>query len=87
MTRQFGNILVLAATFMSDHLAWLIQKDELLRLLNRTVNFLSSLEPISTTLAEDVRILKGVRNQVEGSSRSSVDMPHIGSSFGSMGNR
>ena len=61
---QFGNMLVLAATYRSRHLSWLVTKDELLTLLRRTIDFLSSLAPISTTLAVDAQILAHIKERI-----------------------
>ena len=62
-SRQFGNMLVLAATYQSKHLSWLLAKDDLPALMNRTINFLNSLAPISTTLAEDALLLTHIRDK------------------------
>jgi len=57
---QFGNMLVLAATYRS-HLGKLVDKANFLRLLDRTINFLSELGAISTTLQADAEILQHVK--------------------------
>ena len=64
ISSQFGNMLVLAATYQSRHLSWMVSKDELLKLLCRTIDFLSSLAPISTTLAVDAQLLTHIRERV-----------------------
>ncbi|KAA6413467.1 MAG: hypothetical protein FRX48_03213 [Lasallia pustulata] len=59
---QFGNMLVLAATYRS-HLGYLVPYEELARLLERTITFLRRLRDISKTLEQDCMILEAV-NQV-----------------------
>ena len=75
-------MLVLAATFRSKHLSFLIPQPDLLRLLNRTIDFLESLGPISTTLAKDASLLRVIKDRLDGHPRGSVDM-RLTSSFGS----
>ena len=77
-------MLVLAATYRSGHLSWLIEKDDLLSLLNRTINFLMSQAPVSTTLFTDATLLKHIKDKIEGTAKSSVEVPQPTSSFGSM---
>ena len=62
---QFGNMLVLAATYKSSQLNWLMPKSTLISLLQRTIKFLDTLSPISTTLRADAEILKNVLSIVE----------------------
>ena len=57
---QFGNMLVLAATYRS-HLGKLVEKHNFIRLLDRTIAFLRELAPISTTLETDASILQNVK--------------------------
>ncbi|MCJ1405752.1 hypothetical protein MMC11_008982 [Xylographa trunciseda] len=57
---QFGNMLVLAATYRS-HLGKFVDRTNLLRLLDRTITFLSELSSISSTLEKDAETLKYVR--------------------------
>ena len=59
-------MLVLAATYRSSNpeLSKLVNKQELLRLLDRTIHFLRRLKNISETLKEDSRILEVVRQVV-----------------------
>ena len=57
---QFGNMLVLAATYRS-HLGKLVEKHNFIRLLDRTIAFLRELAPISTTLETDASILQSVK--------------------------
>lgn len=54
--RQFGNMLVLSATYMSS-LKELVDTQLLERLLRRTIGFLVQSENISPTLRADARIL------------------------------
>lgn len=58
--RQFGNILVLAATYHAG-LTDLISRHELEMLLNRTLDFLGRWQPISPSLAKDAEILRSVQ--------------------------
>lgn len=56
---QFGNMLVLSATYMSG-LRQLIERDELEMLLKRTIRFLAQSKDISPTLRADAQILSGI---------------------------
>lgn len=56
---QFGNMLVLSATYMSN-LSRLVDADELERLLQRTIKFLAMYKDISPTLMADAQILSGI---------------------------
>uniref|UniRef100_A0A093V4I9 Sterol regulatory element-binding protein ECM22 n=1 Tax=Talaromyces marneffei PM1 TaxID=1077442 RepID=A0A093V4I9_TALMA len=56
---QFGNMLVLSATYMSN-LNRLVDADELERLLQRTIKFLAMYKDISPTLMADAQILSGI---------------------------
>ncbi|KAL9614805.1 MAG: hypothetical protein Q9167_000715 [Letrouitia subvulpina] len=60
---QFGNMLVLAATYKSN-LSFLIPRSRLEHLFNRTINLLRGLRPISDTLYEDAKILEILRRVV-----------------------
>jgi hypothetical protein len=60
---QFGNMLVLAATYNS-HLRKLIKKEKLLNLLDRTIDFLRRHTNISPTLKKDAEILTDVKTQL-----------------------
>lgn len=62
--RQFGNMLMLAATHQSKHLSWLVTKDDLLAVLHRTIKFLNSISPISITLAIDALLLTQIRDTI-----------------------
>ena len=75
---QFGNMLVLIATQRS-WLSHLLDKREVVRLLDRTIRFLSSLAPISTTLAADADILKNLKFYYY------TNEPQASSSFSSTG--
>jgi hypothetical protein len=66
VSSQFGNMLVLAATFNADLKSTttgkpLVEEPELKRLLDRTVRFLKLNEAISPTLERDAKILEHVR--------------------------
>ncbi|KAB8212798.1 hypothetical protein BDV33DRAFT_231553 [Aspergillus novoparasiticus] len=56
---QFGNMLVLSATYKSS-LSELVDRDELERLLKRTINFLLQSCYISPTLRADAQILSKI---------------------------
>ena len=56
-------MLVLAATFKSS-LKFLITAEQLEHLFDRTINFLNSLRPISSSLAQDAVILESVRQVI-----------------------
>ncbi|KAJ5365084.1 hypothetical protein N7517_007970 [Penicillium concentricum] len=62
---QFGNMLVLSATFMSS-LKELVEADQLERLLTRTIGFLIQSENISPTLRADARILTEIHRKIFG---------------------
>jgi hypothetical protein len=57
-------MLVLSAVFKSQ-LHFLIERSELVRLLDRTIEFLKRLAPISSTLAVDQGVLEGVREGID----------------------
>lgn len=59
-TRQFGNCLVLAATYNSD-LSHLVDGKQLKTLLDRTIRFLKLSEAISPTLERDAKLLEHIR--------------------------
>ena len=65
MIRQFGNMLVLSAVYSSKVLDFLVDEQELKQLLERTIQFLHSLAPISTTLAKDCELLIVIREKIE----------------------
>ncbi|KAJ6019795.1 hypothetical protein N7499_003107 [Penicillium canescens] len=60
---QFGNMLVLSATYMSS-LRELVDAELLERLLRRTIGFLVQCENISPTLRADARILSEVYQNI-----------------------
>lgn len=78
-------MLVLSATYQS-HLRNYISKEDLLPLLNRTIHFLNSLAPLSTTLAQDVRILidvkEGITEVQEPVPTYDLPLGHVGMSPG-----
>jgi hypothetical protein len=61
--RQFGNMLVLSATYMSS-LSELVDKNDLERLLRRTIGFLNQSENISPTLHADACILTEIYQKI-----------------------
>ncbi|KXG54686.1 uncharacterized protein PGRI_078300 [Penicillium griseofulvum] len=62
---QFGNMLVLSATYMSS-LKELVEEDQLKRLLTRTIGFLVQSQNISPTLRADARILTEIYRKIFG---------------------
>ncbi|OAX78053.1 hypothetical protein ACJ72_07643 [Emergomyces africanus] len=60
---QFGNMLVLSATYMS-HLSQLVDRDTLRALLDRTIKFLLQSRHISPSLSKDAEILTLIRRQI-----------------------
>ncbi|KAL2358430.1 hypothetical protein BJ546DRAFT_8738 [Cryomyces antarcticus] len=62
---QFGNMLVLAATYRS-FLHHLVSKEKLERLLERTITFCRRLTPISAALRIDVSILEQTAKIITG---------------------
>lgn len=63
-------MMVLAATYQS-HLGRLVDKNNLMRLLNRTIYFLGELGHISTTLHADAILLIHVRKCIEDKEQAS----------------
>jgi hypothetical protein len=61
--RQFGNMLVLSATYMS-YLWELVNHKDLNRLLMRTINFLFKSRNISPSLSMDAKILAGIYKKI-----------------------
>lgn len=59
--RQFGNMLVLSATWRTHFLRKLIDQDRFQALLDRTICFLSKLSSISPTCRDDCKILEKIR--------------------------
>ncbi len=66
---QFGNVLVLAATYRAG-LTQFVSQHTLETLLNRTILNLSRLKPISPSLAKDAEILQSVKRFVFGATSS-----------------
>ncbi|KAE8145200.1 hypothetical protein BDV25DRAFT_133996 [Aspergillus avenaceus] len=62
---QFGNMLVLSATYMSS-LSELVDRNELERLLRRTIKFLLQSRYISPSLRADARILTEIYEKIFG---------------------
>ncbi|KAF9883267.1 hypothetical protein FE257_003787, partial [Aspergillus nanangensis] len=62
---QFGNMLVLSATYMSN-LSELVDRNDLERLLKRTINFLLKSRYISPSLRADARILTEIYEKIFG---------------------
>ncbi|KAL4889784.1 hypothetical protein BDV59DRAFT_204975 [Aspergillus ambiguus] len=62
---QFGNMLVLSATYMSS-LSELVDRNDLERLLKRTINFLLQSRYISPSLRADARILTEIYEKIFG---------------------
>ncbi|KAK2762120.1 hypothetical protein FQN54_001127 [Arachnomyces sp. PD_36] len=60
---QFGNLLVLSATYMSN-LSKLVDRDQLRYLLRRTIAFLSKSKYISPTLRNDAEILENIYRKI-----------------------
>lgn len=56
--------MVLATTYMSKNLGSLVQKNDLVRLFDRTIKFLRDHRNISATLEQDARILEMIRRVV-----------------------
>lgn len=80
VARQFGNILVLSATYKSKSamLSSLVPREKLEHLFDRTIRLLQNLSPLSESLERDAAILEVLRTIVFnqraiGSSFSSVD--------------
>ncbi|PYH63207.1 putative C6 finger domain protein [Aspergillus vadensis CBS 113365] len=62
---QFGNMLVLSATYMSS-LSELVDRNDLDRLLKRTIRFLLQSREISPTLRADAKILSEIYEKIFG---------------------
>lgn len=62
-SRQFGNMLVLSTAYMS-HLTDLVNRNELERLLRRTIAFLLRNRNISPTLRADAKILADIYEKI-----------------------
>ena len=68
---QFGNMLVLSATYMSC-ISELVERSTLERLLRRTIKFLLRSKNISPTLRADARILTEIYTKIFGPNSLSV---------------
>ncbi|KZF20052.1 hypothetical protein L228DRAFT_270807 [Xylona heveae TC161] len=75
---QFGNMLVLAATYRSN-LGHLVPRKKLDALLIRTIYFLRNHDNISPTLRYDGIILEGIRNKLFGNQIASSSFSSTGS--------
>ncbi|KAL3469072.1 hypothetical protein BJX99DRAFT_242142 [Aspergillus californicus] len=62
---QFGNMLVLSTTYMS-HLSDLVKREDIERLLRRTIAFLLRNRNISPTLRADAKILADIYERIFG---------------------
>lgn len=62
-SRQFGNMLVLSATYMSS-LSELVDRNVLERLLKRTIRFLLQSRHISPSLRADALILTEIYEKI-----------------------
>lgn len=62
--RQFGNVMVLAATCNSPTLNRLVPREKLEHLFNRTIRFLRLHSNISSTLERDADILESIQEVV-----------------------
>lgn len=71
MNSQFGNMLVLSATYMSS-LYELVDRDVLEKLLKRTIKFLLRNQNISPTLRADAQILTVIYQKI-------FEEPYVGS--------
>ncbi|KAJ5964697.1 uncharacterized protein N7479_004573 [Penicillium vulpinum] len=80
---QFGNMLVLSATYMSS-LKELVEKDQLERLLTRTIGFLVQSANISPTLRADARILTEIHNKIFNPDRNKMQTAGMSSHTPSM---
>lgn len=87
---QFGNLLVLAATYTHEKLKVYVPEDKLRYLLDRTITFLDRLAPISQTCKADCWILRRIRQWVfqtkdPGTAVEEVDVPERSASESSFG--
>ncbi|MCJ1310842.1 hypothetical protein MMC25_004509 [Agyrium rufum] len=83
---QFGNMLVLATTYYFSNFFYLVRfeidKDKLLGMLQRTINFLRFHTNISPTLVHDAKILESVARYL-GDQEKPETGADIGASFSS----
>lgn len=73
---QFGNMLVLCATFTTDYMKQIVQTDKFRERLHRTIGFLRKLAPISPTCAADCGILEKFNNLLFPVSSEQPDIYH-----------
>ncbi|GAB7360772.1 hypothetical protein MBLNU230_g0760t1 [Neophaeotheca triangularis] len=85
---QFGNMLVLSATYYNKYLKQLIDSEKLKVLLERTIQFLRRLAPISPTCSNDCVILEkinhclfGVPQDAKHLYRGELEPPSASNSF------
>ena len=69
---QFGNMLVLSATWRTHYLRTLIDQDRFQVLLGRTIGFLRKLSAISPTCQVDCSILEKIQRTLFGDTPTSV---------------
>lgn len=75
---QFGNMLILSATYRDPGLTSLVPQWRLEQLFDRTIGLLRSLSPSSETLAQDAKILSALREV------TFAEPPEQSTSFSSM---
>lgn len=76
-------MLVLAAVHSSKLLSFLLDEDAFKRLLDRTIDFLRSLAPISSTLKKDSELLSVIRDKISHGFKGGSDYVNPTGSFGS----
>lgn len=86
--RQFGNMLVLYATYTAPHpaVSSMVDESTLKRLHDRTINILRENELISPILAKDLKILEHVRAKVFGAA-TTASYPAVSASSSFSSNR
>lgn len=62
LCRQFGNMLVLAASYRNPYLKQLVDREQFRKLIERTIVFLRRLAPISPTCYHDCGILERINS-------------------------
>lgn len=73
---QFGNMLVLSATWRTHYLRKLIDQDRFQILLSRTIGFLRKLSAISPTCQLDCSILEKIQRVLFGIPADEKPMYH-----------
>jgi hypothetical protein len=81
--RQFGNMLVLSATWRTHYLRKLIDQERFQTLLSRTIDFLRKLSAISPTCQLDCSILENIQRVLFGIPPDEKPMHHDNKEFGS----